>query len=54
MELYNLKNDLSEVNDLSDSQPAKKEELYKKLSTWLKQTKAPIPTELNPDYQGGK
>lgn len=54
MELYNLKNDLSEVNDLSDSQPAKKEELYKKLSTWLKQTKAPIPTELYPDYQGGK
>ena len=54
MELYNLKNDLSEVNDLSGSQPAKKEELYKKLAAWLKQTKAPIPTDLNPSYLGGK
>lgn len=54
MELYNLKNDLSESNDLSSSLLTKKEELYKKLSAWLKQTHAPCPVRKNPDYLGGK
>lgn len=52
MELYNLKNDLGEINELSDSEPVKKEELYGKLSAWLKQTEAPVPTKLNPNYKG--
>lgn len=51
VELYNLKNDLGEANELSGSEPVKKEELYRRLSTWLKQTDAPIPTKLNPDYR---
>ena len=54
MELFNLKKDLGENRDFSDSEPIIKEELYQKLMAWLKQTKAPIPTELNPDYLGDK
>lgn len=51
VELFNLKTDLSETTDLSLSQSAKREELFGKLMYWIEQTKAPIPTLLNPDYQ---
>ena len=48
-ELFNLKDDLPEKNDLSDKIPEKVKELDAKLSDWLKATgtKLPIP---NPDY----
>ncbi|RKY88097.1 sulfatase [candidate division KSB1 bacterium] len=48
-ELFNLKDDLSEKNDLSDKMPEKVRELDKILVKWLKETKAKLPKE-NPDY----
>ena len=47
-ELFNLKDDLSEKNDLSDKMPEKVEELNAKLSDWLKATGAKLPM-LNPN-----
>ncbi|MCD6395307.1 MAG: sulfatase-like hydrolase/transferase [Planctomycetes bacterium] len=48
-ELFNLKHDLSEKNDLADSMPDKVEELDAKLKAWLKRTGARMP-RANPDY----
>lgn len=51
VELYNLSDDIGERNNLASSMPSKKEELLGSLKNWWKQTNAPIPTQLNPDYQ---
>jgi len=48
-ELFNLKEDLSEQNDLSQKMPEKVKELDVKLSAWLKATGAKLPIP-NPDY----
>ncbi|MBI9072962.1 MAG: sulfatase-like hydrolase/transferase [Melioribacteraceae bacterium] len=48
-ELYNLKEDPKEENDLSESSPEKRMELIKKLRLWEKKVGAPKLT-LNPDY----
>ena len=48
-ELFNLKDDLSEKNDLSDKMPEKVKELDAKLNDWLKATSAKLPIP-NPDY----
>ena len=42
-ELYDLENDISETHDLSDSMPAKVEELDVRLLDWLLQTNAKVP-----------
>ena len=44
LELYNLKDDLSEKNDLSESNPKKTKELLDMLRRWQKQTNAKMPT----------
>jgi arylsulfatase A len=49
-ELFNLKEDLAEKNDLSDEMPEKVEELKKMLAKWRKDVNAQMP-EINPDYQ---
>ena len=49
LELYDLKNDLREQNDLAQTQPEKAQELLKKLDLWKKAIKAIEPT-LNPNY----
>lgn len=49
-ELYNLKDDLSEQNNLASTNPEKVNELLKLLDKWRKNTDAPVPTELNPEY----
>ena len=49
IELYDLKNDLSEDNDLSIINPNKVNELQDKLDMWLKETGAKLP-KLNPNY----
>lgn len=54
IELFNLQEDLSESTNLAETNPAKKKELYAKLMQWIKKTKAPIPTELNPFYAGNQ
>ena len=54
LELYNLKEDISESNDLSKKLPAKTKELHADLVSWRKTINAPVPTEKNPLYNPGK
>lgn len=51
IELYNLKNDVSEKNNLASSNTEKRDELLSILKNWRSETDAPVPTELNPEYQ---
>ena len=48
-ELYNLKDDIGEQNDIASSQPKKRDELLAKLAKWREQVGAQLPTP-NPDY----
>jgi len=50
IELYNLKDDISEKNNMVKSNPKKVNELVELLNKWRKQTDAPIPADLNPEY----
>ena len=50
LELYNLKNDLGERNNVAKSNPKKAQELYTLLNDWRKEVNAKVPTELNPEY----
>lgn len=50
MELFNLKNDRMERNNLVNLQPTLAKEMYTRLMKWLIDTRADIPTELNPAY----
>lgn len=49
-ELYNLKEDLSEENDIAPKMPEKVKELEEHLHQWLKETNAKMPKK-NPDYE---
>ncbi len=46
LELYNLRDDLSETTDLSKKNPAKTKELHDKLLAWRKEIHAPMPTPI--------
>jgi arylsulfatase A-like enzyme len=50
LELYNLKDDIGEQENLAASHPEKVQELLKILQEWREATGAPVPSELNPDY----
>jgi len=50
LELYNLKEDIGEKNNLSKKRPQKAKELHQLLVDWRKVVHAPVPTELNPKY----
>jgi len=50
LELYNIKDDISEKNDLAAAMPDKVEELHRMLVQWRKSVGAPVPTERNPQY----
>lgn len=50
IELYNLKDDISEKNNMVKSNPEKVIELVELLNQWRKQTNAPIPADLNPEF----
>jgi arylsulfatase A-like enzyme len=50
LELYNLKDDISECDNLADIMPVKTTELYNLMIEWRKEVNAPVPTELNPEY----
>ncbi|MEI6143356.1 MAG: sulfatase/phosphatase domain-containing protein, partial [Mariniphaga sp.] len=50
LELYNLKDDISESNDLSEKMKEKTNELYSLLTNWRKQVNAQMPLA-NPDYK---
>jgi arylsulfatase A-like enzyme len=45
LELYNLREDLGEKNNLATQQPEKTKELHAKLVAWRKQVGAPMPTK---------
>ncbi len=49
IELYNLKEDIGELNDLSTANPEKAKELLQELQQWRKDVNAQMPT-LNPNY----
>ncbi len=49
LELYNLKRDISEKNNLAMKMPKKAAQLQKKLNAWRKSVNAKMPTP-NPDY----
>lgn len=49
VELYDLKNDLGEQKDLALQQPARAQQLRRKLENWLAETRAQLPHE-NPNY----
>jgi arylsulfatase A-like enzyme len=50
LELYNLADDISEENNLADTIPEKATELHQILLDWRQEVNAPVPTELNPEY----
>ena len=50
LELYNLKTDLGERNNVAEVYPEKRNELFKELEAWRIKMQAPIPNELNPKY----
>ncbi|MDN5200000.1 sulfatase [Fulvivirgaceae bacterium BMA10] len=50
LELYNLKNDISERKNLADTMPDKRDELLADMKTWRKQLNALVPTEKNQAY----
>ncbi len=49
-ELYNLKADIGEENDLSSINTDKRSELSKLLDDWIAKTNAPVPSENNPKF----
>jgi arylsulfatase A-like enzyme len=50
VELYNLKNDLSESNNLATSEPEKRDELLNQLIDWQQAISAPVPNQPNDAY----
>ena len=53
VELYNLKDDLGERNDQSNTNTAKRDELLDDLLAWHKSVSAPLPGQPNPNYAPG-
>ncbi|MDT7829331.1 sulfatase [Pricia sp. S334] len=50
LELYNLKSDVGERNNLASKRPKKSGKLLGMLNQWLAETSAPIPRTANPEY----
>ncbi len=50
LELYNLRNDIGESTNLAEQQPQQAAELLERLRTWRKAIDAPVPQQLNPEY----
>ncbi len=50
LELYNLRDDLGEQNNLAETMPDKTRELHALMQSWRDSLNAPVPTELNPEY----
>jgi len=50
LELYNLETDLGESNNLANQKTEKAKELLEQLKAWRVEMQAPVPTELNPNY----
>lgn len=50
LELYNLKQDIRERHNLAEQNPEKLQELYRILDEWRKTIGAPVPNQLNPEF----
>jgi len=50
VELYDVKNDISEKKNLTTEQAERTATMKKELLTWVKNTKAPTPDKLNPKF----
>ena len=50
LELYNLKEDISEKNNFAEKMPQKSAELYELLKNWRKSANASVPKGSNPRY----
>lgn len=50
LELFDLKHDIGESRNLIDEKKNIAAELHQELRTWRRELNAPVPTELNPDY----
>lgn len=50
LELYNLKEDIGEKNNLAKSNAEKTKELLSLLNEWRSKTNAPVPDKLNPGF----
>ena len=50
LELYNIREDIGETNDVAGAMPEKAEELHAKLANWRQRVKAPVPRRLNPEF----
>jgi arylsulfatase A-like enzyme len=53
LELYNLRDDVGESEDLAELMPAKRDELHRLLLDWREATGAPVPTQPNPLFDPG-
>lgn len=51
LELYNLKEDIGEQNNLVDKYPEKAKQLHNRLKKWRQKVNAPVPKKLNPKYE---
>ena len=49
-QLFNIREDISENNDLAEKMPAKGKQLLAELMAWVKDTNAPVPTKPNPKF----
>jgi len=49
-ELYNLREDIGEKNNLAGSESQKLDELKNMLKKWRQNVGAPVPVEINPDW----
>ena len=54
LELYNLKDDLSQTNNLAARLPDKAKELHARLAAWRQAVKAPMPTKNTEQGQPAK
>lgn len=50
VELYDLRSDLGERNNLASQETAKRDELLDELLEWINDVKAPLPSARNPEY----
>ena len=50
LELYHLAEDIGERRNLAEHMPEKRQELYELMLQWRRELQAPVPTELNPEY----
>jgi len=51
LQLYNLREDISESNNLSENMPKKRTELLENLRSWRQEVNARVPRKRNPEYR---